>query len=283
MRMLLIALILLTGCLVSSPLLAADSDASAVEPLVVGESFTLHSATLDEDRRINVYIPYDPGPDQRPPLPIMVMPDGGLAEDFIHVMGLLQVGVGNGTMRPFLLVGIENTQRRRDLTGPTEDPRDREIAPVVGGSAAFRDFIRDELLPEIARRYSVTEERAIVGESLAGLFVLETFVLEPALFDHYLAIDPSLWWNRGQMVEGLAETLSEQRLGATSLFVATGQQPEIRELSQRFVRILGEASLQLRVVHAEFDESHATIYHPAALQGFRALFAPTPEPESHDN
>jgi enterochelin esterase-like enzyme len=51
-------------------------------------------------------------------LPVLYMPDGGMAEDFLHVAGLVQVSVGNGTMRPFLLVGIENTQRRRDMTGP---------------------------------------------------------------------------------------------------------------------------------------------------------------------
>ena len=52
--------------------------------------------------------------------------------------GLVQVLVGNGTMRPFLLVGIENTERRRDMTGPTQNAEDRKIAPRVGGSAAFR-------------------------------------------------------------------------------------------------------------------------------------------------
>ena len=81
------------------------------------------------------------------------MPDGGMAEDFLHVAGLLQVSVGNGTMRPFLLVGIENTERRRDMTGPTEIADDKKIAPRVGGSAAFRKFIRDELMPLVKQRY----------------------------------------------------------------------------------------------------------------------------------
>jgi hypothetical protein len=31
--------------------------------------------------------------------PVLDMPDGGLAEDFLHVAGLVQVSVGNGTMR----------------------------------------------------------------------------------------------------------------------------------------------------------------------------------------
>jgi predicted alpha/beta superfamily hydrolase len=141
------------------------------------------------------------------------MPDGGMAEDFLHVAGLIQVGVSNGTMRPFLLVGIENTERRRDMTGPTDNPEDRKIAPRVGGSAHFREFIRNELKPAISGRYRVTGETAIVGESLAGLFVVETLLLEPTMFDTYIAFDPSLWWNKGKLFADAPTILKGRNLG----------------------------------------------------------------------
>ena len=152
-------------------------------PLVVGETFSIDSKRLGEKRRLNVYLPpgYAEAPDAR--FPVLYMPDGSVAEDFLHVAGLVQVSVGNGTMRPFVLVGIENTQRRRDLTAPTEAAEDKKIAAKVGGSEGFRAFVRDELMPEVKARYRTTKEAAIVGESLAGLFVVETFLLEPDLFD----------------------------------------------------------------------------------------------------
>jgi predicted alpha/beta superfamily hydrolase len=162
-------------------------------PLVIGETFTIDSKRLGESRRVNVYLPPAYAASAETRLPVLYMPDGGLAEDFLHVAGLVQVLTGNGTMRPFILVGVENTQRRRDLTGPTESAEDRKIAPKVGGSAAFRAFLRDELMPQVRERYRTTKEAALVGESLAGLFVVETFLLEPDLFDTYVAIDPSLW------------------------------------------------------------------------------------------
>jgi uncharacterized protein len=98
-------------------------------PLTIGETFTLQSKALGEIRRINVYLPpgYAESADQR--WPVLYMPDGGLAEDFLHIAGLVQVSVGNGTMRPFVLVGIENIERRRDLSGPTQNEEDRKIAP----------------------------------------------------------------------------------------------------------------------------------------------------------
>ena len=100
-------------------------------PLAMGETFTIASTAVNETRRINVYLPPGYGEDAASRFPVLYMPDGGMAEDFLHVAGLVQVSVGNGTMRPFILVGIENTERRRDMTGPTTVEADRRIAPRV--------------------------------------------------------------------------------------------------------------------------------------------------------
>jgi len=115
----------------ASALPARAQDGAA--PLSIGQTFTLASAALGETRRINVYLPPAYADSATRRLPVLYMPDGGLAEDFLHVAGLVQVLTGNGTMRPFILVGIENTARRRDLTGPTTNAEDRKIAPAWAG------------------------------------------------------------------------------------------------------------------------------------------------------
>ena len=153
-------------------------------------------------------------------LPVLMMPDGGMGEDFLHIAGLLQVGVANGTMRPWLLVGVENIERRRDLTEPTSSLSERKIATRVGGSQAFRQFIRRELLPQVHRRFRVSNETAIVGESLAGLFVMEIFAVQPDLFNVYSAIDPE------PVVEPLA--VDEARPG-----------PVLRPISRREISLCG--------------------------------------------
>lgn len=245
-------------------------------PLVIGETFTIDSKILNETRRINVYVPpgYTESPDAR--LPVLYMPDGGMAEDFLHVAGLVQVSVGNGTMRPFLLVGIENTERRRDMTGPTENENDKKIAPRVGGSEAFRKFIRDELMPQVKGRYRTTDETAIVGESLAGLFVMETFLLEPDLFDTYIAFDPSLWWNNQKLVNGAGERLRVRPKLKKTLYFASSGDSGLDVIAQRLAEVLGKnASPDLRWHYEKMpDEKHSTIYHPAALRAFRAVFKP---------
>ncbi|MEG1054292.1 MAG: alpha/beta hydrolase-fold protein [Janthinobacterium sp.] len=270
------ALLLSSGSAVQLAHAAPSGAASAATPLAIGESFTIDSQALKERRHINVYMAraWDTPPDA--PLPVLYMPDGGVAEDFLHVAGLLQVSVANGTMRPFMLVGMQNTQRRRDLTGPTENAQDRKIAPVVGGSQAYRDFIRDELMPEVKRRYRTTGETAIVGESLAGLFVVETYLLEPQLFDHYLAFDPSLWWNHGALPREAAALLAKGKPGKRDLYLASSSEAGIAVEVQRLADVLDKQAPSGLQWHVEKmpEESHGTIYHPAALKAFRAVFKP---------
>lgn len=245
-------------------------------PLVIGETFTLESRVLGETRRINVYLP--PGYAETPALrvPVLYMPDGGLAEDFLHLAGLVQIGAANGTMRPMLLVGIENTQRRRDLTPPTASERDRKIAPVVGGAAAFRKFLRDELMPAIRARYRTTDERAIVGESLAGLFVVDTLLSEPELFETYIAIDPSLWWNDGKFLAAAPARLATVAAKGRTLWLAAAEKDgNAREAHELAAQLKQSAPAALRWSFAPFaEERHLTIYHPAALRAFREVLAP---------
>lgn len=259
-----------------APAASAAATAGKSEPLTIGETFTIDSAALHEKRRINVYaspLPAGPGAPQRV---FLYMPDGGIAEDFLHVAGLVQVGTGNGTMRPTLLIGIENTERKRDMTGPTEDAEDKKIAPRVGGSAAYRQFLREELMPEITRRYGQPARKAIVGESLAGLFVVETFLREPDLFDTYIAFDPSLWWNRSRLVADAPALLSTGSRSGKAVFIASSGQPELAAAAQKLDATLEDAHVAgLSHAYAPFpQETHATIYQPAALRAFRAMLAP---------
>jgi predicted alpha/beta superfamily hydrolase len=253
----------------------ANADLRAT-PLTIGETFTIASDVLKEKRRINVYLPPAYAESANVHLPVLYMPDGGIAEDFLHVAGLVQVSVGNGTMRPFILVGIENTERRRDMTGSTVNADDRKIAPRIGGSAAFRRFLKEELKPAIAARYRTTSETAIVGESLAGLFVMETFFLDPDLFDTYIAFDPSLWWNNHQLVDAASERLRAWPSLDKALYIAIGSDSGLASLTAQLADILrNQPPAQLRWHYVPMpEETHATIYHPAALRAFRALFKP---------
>lgn len=241
--------------------------------LVIGDTFTMHSRVLDETRRINVFTPTVYGEPVEEPLPVLYMPDGGMNEDFLHIAGLLQVLVSNGTMRPLLLVGIENTERARDMTGPSSDPEDQAIAPRTGGASKFRDFIREDLFAEIERRYSVTQERAIIAESLAGLFVVETLLHEPAMFDTYIAVDPSVWWDHYALNATAVKLMANNDAAHRRLFVAASNEASSSDRFLQFIATIGSQPERVEMVYFPMrEETHATLYHPAALQALRTLF-----------
>lgn len=241
---------------------AAASTAGTLDSSVPAhDSLTLQSRSLGEARPINVWTPPAYRTSSEGRFPVLYMPDGGVQEDFPHVVHTVDSLITSGAIRPVIVVGIPNTARRRDLTGPTRVAADSAIAPQVGGSAAFRRFIRDELMPAIDARYRTTEERAIIGESLAGLFIVETFLTESKLFTHYVALDPSLQWNDGALVNTAADQLAALAATPRTLYFATSSEGETTA-GARLAALLNAATPPgLRWRYApRADLRHSTIF-----------------------
>lgn len=234
------------------------------DPIPALDSLNIYSNTLGEMRRINVWVPpaYHAHAD---PLPVLYMPDGGIKEDFPHIANTLAALIEAKKIEPIMLVGIENTQRRRDLTGPTEVKKDKKIAPVVGGSAAFRSFIIDELFPEINKRYRTKATKGIIGESLAGLFVAETFLLHPEDFDFYIAFDPSLWWNDMDLVKHADQYIDPALHTPKTLWFASSDAKDIYRATGSLAEILQEKNI--KALHWTYvpkpEEQHSTIFRAA--------------------
>jgi predicted alpha/beta superfamily hydrolase len=252
-----------------APAIGAQALAAVRDPVPAHDSFTVVSTALGEARSVNVHLP--PGyHESSTRFPVLYMPDGGLHEDFPHVVRTIDSLTALGVIRPVIVVGIPNTERRRDLTGPTRVASDSAIARRVGGSAAFRRFLGDELIPTIRARYRVTEERSIIGESLAGLFIVECFLEEPVLFDHYVALDPSLWWNAGALVDSARARITAADVVPRTLVLASANEPDIVAATARLAAALRAASprgLDWLYVPRP-DLTHGTIYRamgPVAL------------------
>ncbi len=270
----LLGVITLLGCTHAPTSVSAITASPALQvpcsdSVLAHATFTLKSSALGEDRKINVYTPaqYD---ETRKKLPVLYMPDGGLDEDFLHVIKTVDSLIALGAIRPIIVVGVPNTQRRRDLTGPTRVKSDSAIAPRVGGSAEFRNFFRDELIPEINRRYRTTSERGIIGESLAGLFILETFLEDPGLFTHFIALDPSVWWNNGGIIDSAASRLGAFDAKPRTLFIASSLEPSTAVGAARLDSMMKATPPRgLRWTYApRTDLTHANIFRstkPAAL------------------
>jgi len=244
-----------------------------MEPIVIGHSFVMPSATLGEQRRITVYLPaeYSKNSERHS---VLYLLDGGLQEDFHHLTGIVQVSVANGLMNPIIVIGIENTERRRDMTGPTENAEDKKAAPRVGESARFRAFLKDELIPRIERDFRTNGERTLIGESLAGLFVVETFLNAPEMFSRYIAVSPSLWWNDSALLKQAPEKLRQLPLQGKTLYLTVGgikdNTKETSSLADT-LRAVNPSGLTW-YYEPRPEETHATMLHAGALKALRMFF-----------
>lgn len=267
------ALLALGACQTTAP--SADAGAAG-EAIVLGRGYTLHSAALGEARRINVYLPpgYDAG---RQAYPVLYLIDGGVEQDFVHIAGLSQHATISGSFREMIVVGIETVDRRRELTFPaTKDASLRTDYPTHGESAKFRAFIADEVKPWVEARYRTDGLDAVMGESLAGLFVMETFLRQPELFAAYVAIDPSIWWDNNALAGEAAALLAEHQRGEREVYIAAANGAPAMRFGQASIAqtLLNGSPPGLGVYYRIMDdEEHSTIYHRAALDALREVFA----------
>ena len=241
--------------------------------IITTDSFVINSKLLNEVRKLNVWTPpnYNSVKDS---FPVIYLLDGGIKEDYPHMIETIAKLIQSKDIPPLIVVGIENTQRRRDLTGFTEIESDKEIAPQVGGSEQFRSFIEKELFSEINLRFRVTNKRVILGESLAGLFIIETFFLQANLFDYYIAIDPSLWWNAHYLIKNSEKLLPQSFSNHKKLWFAGSNTKSISKHTKDFARILksNKAPNLTWKYSNEPKEDHSTIYKAIKDQALKWTF-----------
>jgi uncharacterized protein len=231
------------------------------DPIPTHDNFTLNSKSVNEKRVINVWTPpnYQSTTNS---LPVLYMPDGGIKEDFPHIANTLSKLIENKSIPPFILVGIENTQRRKDLTPPTSVEKDTEISPEIGGYENFLTFLTDELMPEINKKYRTTKQKGIIGESLAGLFVMQTFFKKPETFNFYIAFDPSIWWNDHELEREAEMNLQNFTTKNTKLWFAGSGASDISQYTLKLEETLkAKAPTNLTWNYSdEPNEEHSTIY-----------------------
>ncbi len=255
----------------------------AVSAFILGEVHELNSAILHEKRTLNVYLPAGYNASDSSHYPVVYLLDGGAEEDFIHVAGLIQFNSFEWVHRlpKCILVGIANTNRLRDFTFPSSVTEEKNKYPQSGHSNNFISFIENELQPFINKQFKTTKESTLIGESLGGLLATEILLKKPALFNNYIIVSPSLWWNNGSMLKD-DFLISEMKLARpATVYLAVGKEgltpstpPRVMEVD---VNLLAEKinDARSKAITMFFDylpqENHATIMHQALMNAFLKL------------
>lgn len=226
-------------------------------------------------RPIYLSLPEGRAPAQGWPL-IVVLDGDNLFATVAETVRRLANRPGKTFVGPAVVIGVggaagdahEPGSRYRDFTfGPPSEPLPgpAQSENAFGGGPALMALLREQVAPLAREAVAVdAARRLLIGHSLGGRFVLEARQTEPALFSHWAAICPSLWWD---------ETLVPQP-GGPPVFIAIGEREETPERrmatrARTFAESLGgEATFYLAP-----DEDHASTFTVALPRLLRAFFA----------
>ena len=236
-----------------------------------------------------VYVPlsYPGSPDRR--YPVLYLLDGDT--HFQWVCGMVRfMGELNGNFQipETIVVAIPNTRgnRTRDLT-PTHttrgyDGNDDPNLAASGGGRAFEQFLEQELVPRIETHYRTAPYRTFVGHSLGGLLILDSFLRQASLFQAYLAIDPSTWWDDQVLLRTAKEILPKAADLHQQVFLSLANNPPakgfdpkvVENASRHFVGLLQTNSpVTFRSRLDYFDaENHNSVPLISAYQGLLFIF-----------
>ena len=261
-------------CFFSATLIAQSQDNTIVrKPLNIGESVTFESTILNEKRLLNIYLPNGYSNDSIQKYPVIYLLDGSIDEDFIHISGLVQFGSFSWIkMIPqSIVVGISNVDRKRDFTFPTTNKKDKKDFPTTGGSENFINFLEKELQPFIQKLYKTDNTKTLIGQSLGGLLATEILFKKPDLFDNYIIVSPSLWWDN----ESLLDYKPQNFTSTKSIYIAVGKEGKIMETDAKnlYEKLKplekGNSHIYFRFLE---EQDHGDVLHLATYQAFEKIF-----------
>ncbi|RYD59052.1 MAG: alpha/beta hydrolase [Sphingobacteriales bacterium] len=252
-------------------------------PITIGVADEIKSQVLGENRTLNIYLPEGYSASDTSRYNVIYLLDGSMGEDFQHIAGLVQFGSMSwiNWVKPSIVVGIANVDRKRDFTFPTTVKGDKEKWPTTGGSEKFITFIEQELKPYIQQRYRTNGADMLIGQSLGGLLAAQVLAKKPQLFDSYLIISPSLWWDNGSLLKATMAISPGNPASSTDIYIGVGKEglaptaePHVMEVDANIladkIKSLNNKNINLHFDYLP-DQNHATIMHQAVLNAFKAF------------
>jgi uncharacterized protein len=236
--------------------------------IVIGKINSFHSKILNEERKIRVYVPTNNENNPKHNYPVLYLLDG--ENHFNSVMGMIQqLSEVNGNMilPQMILIGIQNTNRERDL-----------------GGEAFSLFIEKELIPYVDSMYPTTQYRTLIGHSLGGLMVINSMINHPRLFKSYIAIDPSSRFDSQKLIKQANIVFKDKDFSDNSLYLAIANSTSVN-FEDTSINNPYRANLKIATYfedkknNLQFkwkfykDDNHTSVPLIASYDGLRFIFA----------
>jgi len=140
----------------------------------IGKSLLIQSKIMDDQREIQIFLPENYASSNRE-YPVLYLLDG--QRYFLQAVGLQKAFLEFQQSPDFIIVGI--SKKASD--------RNRNFSIYA---SKYLNFIEDEVINYIDRKYRTSEKRIIFAWAYGGGFVIEALITKPYLFESYIAASP---------------------------------------------------------------------------------------------
>lgn len=234
--------------------------------LVLGDKIHFESKVLNERKTIVVIPPFNYKDMPNEKFPVVYVLDVG--NNLFATFGILNYySVVLKTLPPMIIVGIVSNDREKDyLPSPSKE------CPTGGGADKFLNFISSELVNFIDSTYPAASDRCIVGHSAGGLFAIYALENQPDLFDSFICIDPSLWYDNELYVTKMPELLKNNKDIKKSLFLTLSNENDMGVFP--FIDALGKYApegFKWDYFHYK-NETHNSLGFKSICAGFEMIY-----------
>jgi uncharacterized protein len=263
----------------------------------IGIADSLHSAVLKETERFWVSLPtsFYNSKFSKSHYPVIYVFDGDL--NFATVAAMqkqLSIRSGSTIIPEAIVVGVMNNNRNRDFT-PYQSSFWMFNTPsplgTTGGGEKFVKYLQNELIPHIDSLYPTAPYRVLLGHSLGGLAAANIFVNHTKLFNAYIIMDPSMWYDNQGFLAKARKALANKNLSGTTVYLGmahsmgpgfnisnitkdtTGETLHPRAILHLKTLLESKIKNGLRFKFGFYDDnSHMSLPLIAEYNGFRFIF-----------
>ncbi|MFN2442168.1 MAG: alpha/beta hydrolase-fold protein [Thermoanaerobaculia bacterium] len=249
----------------------------AQTPGDVATRVTINSKILGEERTMWLRLPDGYGRTEAR-YPTLYLTDGDA--QMLHTVSTVAFLERQGRIPAMIVVGVNNTDRTRDLTpsaAPMQRPDGTRVdLPNAGGAGNFLSFFENELIPWVESNYRTQPFRIFFGHSFGGLFAVNALATKPDLFHGVIAASPSLQWDGDLAIRKTAGLFESRKSLPVTVHVTAGREADNLVSSVKRFETLArrKAPKDFRISTAYHDdEDHGSITLRTLYDGLRSIFA----------
>ncbi|MBL4656060.1 MAG: hypothetical protein JKY33_09590 [Bacteroidia bacterium] len=249
--------------------------------VTIGESFWFDSKYLIEKILIKVYLPkqYEYSP-KEVEYPVIYLLDAEW--DFHHGTGAIQFLMANGIIPEMIVIGIENSNNKSRYKYFTQTQTDE--CQICGGADKFLRFLNKELMHYVDSTYRTSSFKLLFGHSLGGLFVVNTFLSQPSLFNCYIAASPTIWWDKKIFLRN-EKLFSSGQKHDNYLYVTIGNESKSMKNGvdslHSILKTKSPFDLKWKLVQMD-KETHGSITHRTIYEGLEWIYTDWGFPENFE-